>query len=320
VTDHQRNIQSRILGHQTIARAEALGILAALLASRRDTDLKIHRDRLSLVDQLNKYQLRPPFDFKLKDIQDRSIILHILHEVCTHIGTTKFTHVKAHKPDTMSDTPFEMSTMNKQHQELNKIADKLAKGSLSQPSATIPFGCEFLPSVSVCVNHGHGTYVFKNQAHKLFTKHYKSLKKHYHFRGQWHRHLFTDAIWQEASLHILHSKLSTTGSLREFIVQVLGRTLPTFHHLHKIRPQLYLKANCPLCSSSNKTIEHLLFHCPFFTDARKTALTASIEPLKSQQITATAQELHDALHSHIFHPLFDERSFSASQLPTSFRQ
>jgi hypothetical protein len=106
----------------------------------------------------------------------------------------------------------------------------------------------------------------------------------------------------------------------KFLVQILGRTLPTFHRLHKIRPQLYLEANCPLCSSTDETIEHLLFHCPFITDARKTALTSSIELLKSQQITATARELCDALHSHIFHPLFGERSFSASQLPTSFRR
>jgi hypothetical protein len=161
--------------------------------------------------------------------------------------------------------------------------------------------------------------LFENQAHKLFTKHYKSLNKHHHFQGQWHRHLLTDAIWQEALLHILHSKLSTT-SLRKFLVQILGRTLPTFHRLHKIRPQLYLEANCPLCSSTDETIEHLLFHCPFFTDARKTALTSSIELLKSQQITVTAHELCDALHSHIFHPFFGERSFSASQLPTSFRR
>jgi hypothetical protein len=59
---------------------------------------------------------------------------------------------------------------------------------------------------------------------------------------------------------------------------------------------------------------------PFFIGARKTPLTSSIELLKSQQITATAQELHDALHSHIFHPLFDERSFSALQLPTFFQR
>jgi hypothetical protein len=107
----------------------------------------------------------------LKDIQDQSIILRILHEVRTRIETTRFTHVKAHKRDTMLDTPFDMLTIIEQHQELNKIADKLAKGSLSQPSATIPFGYELLPSISVCVKHGHGTYVFENQAHKLFTKH-----------------------------------------------------------------------------------------------------------------------------------------------------
>jgi hypothetical protein len=118
----------------------------------------------------------------------------------------------------------------------------------------------------------------------------------------------------------LYSKLSTTGSLRKFLVQILGRTLPTFHGLHEIRPQLYLEANCPLCSSTDETIKHLLFLCPFFADARKTALTSTTELLKREQITATAQELHDALHSHIFHPLFGEKSFSALQLPTSFRR
>jgi hypothetical protein len=66
-------------------------------------------------------------DFELKDIQDHSesIILRILHELHTRIGTIKFTHVKAHKRDTMSNTPFELLTINEQHQELNKIADKL---------------------------------------------------------------------------------------------------------------------------------------------------------------------------------------------------
>jgi hypothetical protein len=54
----------------------------------------------------------------------------------------------------MSNTPFEMLTINEQHQELNKIADKLAKGSLSLPSATIPFGYEPVMSffhLLVCV-------------------------------------------------------------------------------------------------------------------------------------------------------------------------
>jgi hypothetical protein len=139
------------------------------------------------------------------------------------------------------------------------------------------------------------------------------------YRRTWLGHFGTLSLGKKIS-DVLHSKLCTNGSLRKFFVQNLGRTLPTFHRLHKIRPQLYLEANCSLCSSTDETIEHLLFHCPFFTDARKTALTSSIELLKSQQITATAQELHDALHSHIFHPLFGERSFLASQLPTSIQR
>jgi hypothetical protein len=69
----------------------------------------------------------------------------------------------------MSNTPFEILIISEQHQELDTIADKAAKGSVSLPSATIPFGYELLPSVSVCVNQGHGAYVFENQAHKLLT-------------------------------------------------------------------------------------------------------------------------------------------------------
>jgi hypothetical protein len=125
-----------------------------------------------------------------------------------------------------------MLTLNEQHQELNKVADKLAKGSLLQPSATIPFSYEFLPSVSVCVNHEDGVYVFENKAHKLFTKHYKSLNKQYHFRGQWHRHLLTDAVWQEASLHILH----LIKALYHWFLEKVSCSNPWSHSAHISSP------------------------------------------------------------------------------------
>lgn len=48
---------SRILGHQTIARAEAYGVLAVLMVTRLYSNLSIHCDRAPLVDQINRFVL-----------------------------------------------------------------------------------------------------------------------------------------------------------------------------------------------------------------------------------------------------------------------
>lgn len=140
---------SRIPGHQTIARAEACGILAALMVTRPDTDLSIHCDRAPLVDQINRFILSPPQCHELRHLTDRSLLLRILHEISYRTGTTTVVHVKAHERDASSSgTASAPLTSVQIHQERNKVADKLAKSSLSLPHSALAVPVENLFSLN----------------------------------------------------------------------------------------------------------------------------------------------------------------------------
>jgi hypothetical protein len=62
---------------------------------------------------------------------------------------------------------------------------------------------------------------------------------------------------------VLHSRSNL--SLKKFIVQVLGRTLPTFQRLNDIRPNLYPEKTCLLCPhQESESLEHLIYQCQHF--------------------------------------------------------
>jgi hypothetical protein len=136
----------------------------------------------------------------------------------------------------------------------------MAKDSLNQTHIFIPEERTFLPPVSVVLDHfPDGEHIYENNPLKLYQKTYLESGQNYHYKGNWHKYLLDDTIWQEPSLSVLHAKKETQG-LRKFMVQILGRTLPTFHRLHKVRPRLYPNSNCELCGqATDESIEHLFF-------------------------------------------------------------
>jgi hypothetical protein len=118
--------------------------------------------------------------------------------------------------------------------------------------------------------HSNG---FENSPLKLCNKKFSHPIFRYKFSGSWHKFIFDSRIW----LSVLSSVFlaSTHNNLRKFVVQILGRTLPTFHRLNKIRPLLYPDVECGLCDQPGReTIEHLLFECPEL-QAQRTTLNES---------------------------------------------
>jgi hypothetical protein len=145
------------------------------------------------------------------------------------------------------------------------------------------------------------------------------LSLHYHLRGSWHTHLFTDLVWRDASTSILLSKPDIKA--KKFLVQVLGRTFPTFHRLNKIRPRLYPDKGCILCPSQvSESTEHLLFDCPFFHANRIQLCTNLLIACRTKRLSAVPSDiLRNTITNLRLNPAPSaQRDFSAGQLPRSF--
>jgi hypothetical protein len=197
-------------------------------------------------------------------------VLRILKKIQSRQGHTSIIHVKAHAQDSGRPlrTPSSPETIH--HQSQNKVADQLAKDSLQLAVShkLVPTEIRALAPVTVilppAVILSSSGVIFESNPLKIYQEAYASkLSLHYHLRGSWHIHLFTDSVWRDASTSILLSKPDFKA--KKFLVQVLGRTLPTFHRLNKIRPRLHPDKGCILCPGQvPKSTEHLLFDCPFF--------------------------------------------------------
>ena len=323
------DIVSRIPGHQTIARAEAYGILASLLVTRLDTNLTIHSDRASLVDQINRYLLSAPRRHEIPHLSDRSLLLRILQVISRRTGTTTLVHVKAHERDTISSTTISTPLSHTQrHQECNKVADILAKSSLSmtQSTCTAPSETRFLSAVNVVLpqsvlpcSTGPGA-VFENKPLKLYLRGYAAeYTLRYHLRGQWYTHLYAPGLWQTPVLSSLVSQKSTHST--KFLIQILGRTLPTFHRLHVVRARLYMDESCVLCAhGSVETIEHIFFDCPYFQQQRDLLLHDLVSLCRSRPALGRLSQgrVENEISASLLSPQNDrQRHFSAGQLPLS---
>jgi ribonuclease HI len=264
------NEKLRILGHQTIARAEAYGVLTALMMVQRNIDLSIYCDREPLVHQLNCFISVPPQNYNLHYLSERSLVLRNLEKIRSRLRHTSIIHVKAHAQDSGRPlhTPSSPETIH--HQSQNKVADQLAKDSLQLAMLHTPVPTEVrtLAPVTVllppAIIQSSSGVIFKSNPLKIYQEAYASeLSLHYHLRGSWHTHLFTESVWRDASTSILLSKPDFKA--KNFLVQVFGRTLSTFYRLNKIRPRLYPEKGCFLCPGQvPESTEHLLFDCPFF--------------------------------------------------------
>jgi hypothetical protein len=120
-------------------------------------------------------------------------------------------------------------------------------------------------------------------------------------------------------MHTLASKKSPETH-KKLSVQILGRTLPTFHRLHTTHPSLYLDSNCAFCPCPDESSEHLFFQCPQFRRNRDQLLADLLQSCQQHSVHATSQELRSAVLDHILCPdTAYERHRSAAQLPSSFR-
>jgi hypothetical protein len=260
-------VKLRIPGHQTIARAEAYGVLTALMMVQSNIDLSIYCDREPLVHQLNRFISIHPQDYDLHYLSERSLVLRILEEIRSRPWHTSIIYVKAHAQDSGRPLRTTFSPEIVHHQTQNKVADQLAKESLrlAVSHTLVPAEFRTLAPVTVLlpptIIESSSGVIFESNPLKIYQEAYASeLSLHYHLRGSWHTHLFTDLVWRDASTSILLSKPDIKA--KKFLVQILGRTLPTFHRLNKIRPRLYPDKWCILCTSHvPESTEHLLFDC-----------------------------------------------------------
>lgn len=314
-------IASRIPGDQTIARAEAFGVLAALLLAKSENPLDIHCDRESLVNCINRFKTRKPFSHELRYIKDSSLVLRILDEINQRKGATNIIHVKAHKRDKVpTKTHFNPPPLSKdeEHQEYNKKADFLAKGSLHRDHTNIPEETKYLPSVTVLMTKRHKTtgpqYIYENNPSKLYQNRYIETCQNYHFKGKWHLYLFDQSIWQAPTLSVLHDKKGM--SLKKFLVQILGRTLPTFHRLNKVRAGLYPDRTCCICKTGlPKTIKHLFYICPTFKQQREDLLEDCLEICTAAGIKCNNPEVRSFLEEILLNHETDNDKFrSAGQI------
>jgi ribonuclease HI len=186
--DRNTNIvKSRILGNQTIARAEAFGVLTAILMAERDKALTIYCDREPLVKCFNLYKSKSPLPHKLKKITDRSLTLRILQEIHDRPAETTITYGKAHGKIQPGSSLIEQDRNQLRHQVHNQAADKAAKESLSEPSPLTPDETKHLPAVSVlCTNSWHSKgpkYIYENNPLKLYQERYIESKQNYHLKS-----------------------------------------------------------------------------------------------------------------------------------------
>jgi hypothetical protein len=289
-------------------------------------DLSIYCDREPLVHQLNRFISIPPQDYDLHYLSERSLVLRILEEIRSRPGHTSIIHVKAHAQDSGRPlhTPFSPETIH--HQSQNKVADQLAKDSLqlAMSHTVVPTEVRTLAPVTVllppAIIQSSSGVIFESNPLKIYQESYASeLSLHYHLRGSWHTHLFTDQVWRDASTSILLSKPDFKA--KKFLVQVLGRTLPTFYRLNNIRPRLYPEKGCILCPGQvPESTEHLLFDCPFFHANRIQLCTDLLTACRTKRLNGVPTNIlrHTIINLLLNPAPSAQRDFSAGQLPCSF--
>jgi hypothetical protein len=152
------------------------------------------------------------------------------------------------------------------------MADREAKLSLSSQIVSVPDEKTHLDDtvLYVCtddlkdVNH---FIVQENNSMKFFQTIFQETRQIYLRHGKWHNYLLHFSNWQDSSFSILHLKRGK-ASLKKFIIQILGRTLPTNHRLNLVHSKIYREKSCFLCRADDESIEHIFFQCSHFHDSR----------------------------------------------------
>jgi hypothetical protein len=234
-------------------------------------------------------------------LSDRSLILRILHEIRTRPALTILYHVRAHTRD-HCPLPSNFAALRgvALHQDFNRLADRAAKSSLTASRFIIPDELTFRPpalfrlarplySTSAAPVHilrlPVGNLPLDIHLDISPSKFLRSVLAHpahrYTFSSTWHTRLYSPLLWLGPSSWVLTSR--SHHSLRKFLIQILGCTLPTFHRLHKIRPRLYPDVHCALCHNpESEIIEHIFFKCTYFNSLRSTMLASIFDTLSSK--------------------------------------
>jgi hypothetical protein len=152
------------------------------------------------------------------------------------------------------------------------MADREAKLSLNSQIVSVPDEKTHLDDtvLYVCTddpNEVNRFIVQENKPMRFFQTIFQETRQIYIRHGKWHNYLLHFSIWQDASFSILHLKRGK-ASLRKFIIQILGRTLPTNHRLNLVHSRIYRDKSCLLCQADDESIDHIFFQCSHFHDSR----------------------------------------------------
>ena len=220
----------------------------------------------------------------------------------------------------------------------SNLADQAAKSSLSISDPSVPDEIMFHHATKVNVyDFAPAKLQPVSEENSLWKAHNKLFIKtgqHYFLKGKWHTYMLTSDIWQEASFSILHQKRGKE-SLKKFVIQILGRTLPTNHRLNITHPKLYPDQHCQLCQAVDESIEHVLFQCPHFSASRSAIRQETFAKISGLFKAVRGSSLRagcmvpefdivvDKTTSLLF-PDYDNdleayRKLSACQIPTLFR-
>jgi ribonuclease HI len=322
-------IKSRISGSQTSACAEAFAILAALMLTSDLSPLKIYTNCLSPVISINRFSQTPPQPHEKAKMPDQSLLLRMLNLLKMRRNKVEVLYLSNHRPDPRN----KLTTYS-------VIADREAKLSLNSQIVSVPDEKMHLddPVLYVCTDgpsEANRFTVQENNPTKFFQTIFQETRQTYLRHGKWHNYLLHFSIWQDASFSILHLKKGK-ASVKKFIIQTLGRTLPTNHRLNVVHSKIYREKSCFLCQADDESIEHIFFQCSHFHDSR---LAIKKETIKISFDAISKIDIKDMRHgaskpnlttiteqiAKLFFPPEDllpedYRMLSAGQIPCLFQE
>lgn len=243
-------------------------------------------------------------------------------------GSTTIAHVKAHERDTNSSRNSSIPlTLIQRHQDCNKVADKLAKSSLSlaDSALAVPVETRFLSPVNVVlpqtvVPSTLGT-IFENKPLKLYLRGYVAeYTLDSHLRRQWYTHLYVPTLWQSPVLASLASQKNSQST--KFLIKSSDAHFPLFIDFTSFAlAYMWTRlVSFALLVVPNPSSTSSRFQCLFFGEHRGTLLRDLITLCRSRpSLGAISRSTISAmLAASLLSPPPDcQRDFSAGQLPLS---
>ena len=271
VTENGTYMSSSTPGEKSIARAEAYGVVSALLLQKPDKDLIIYTDSQNTIDNIRKVQVKAWMDPRMWRTMNGYSLYKLAAELLNkrdHMGaTTDLVHVKAH------------TVSNEWPSVLNSRADEQAKQARSGPCIfREPY--LFLPTYYAVATGGgrDGPTVRTDYMHSRW---YRDWDEHL-MQAAWRKagdanhinFLNKPQIWREASV----TKGAIGDKTNIFAAKLGVGSLPTPRNIQvtndKYFPDLYPGYFCPLhpTDESIANEHHIFCKCPATARIRETGL------------------------------------------------